>query len=150
MKRRFALIHIIKKIVERSPQQFGELDYTSIELYLDITNKGEAAEIIDIISSEMHYNRFRLIIWHMLKGLHNDTVYRKEGDNVGAMKFNRKGQPNLRIYCKEIPASEKEKRKIVMTVPFTKTSQENNNAIKQIIKSIQEYEYTYYLNKDEY
>ena len=52
------------------------MDINSVELYLDITNKGNAKEIIETLKENK--NKFKLIILKILKGTYDDLLYRKE------------------------------------------------------------------------
>lgn len=143
MRNRLALIHHIEKMIKESPREFDGINPNSVELYLDVTNHGDAHEIIEVIGNPLFKNKFKLIIRLILKGKYDKSLYRKESDIVTAMKF-MGFQQNSRIYCLEIPATRNEKKKIVMAKCFfSKTSESNNKTNNPIIKSIEKYEYEY-------
>ena len=85
-----------------------------------------------------------------MQGRYNDTLYKREGEGVAAMKLKSTAN-NSRIYCKEIAPNKKgEKKKIIMSVGLKhKATQKNDKKIDSIIDSIQKYDYEYFETQDD-
>ncbi|MBA3604223.1 MAG: hypothetical protein H0W50_11455 [Parachlamydiaceae bacterium] len=150
MKRRIALINLVKRLKVHFPIQFEGIDMDSVEFYIDVTNPQNRIEIVDIIDADHNRNTFRKIVWMILNNRTDTLTYRREGKSVTAMKFSQKGHPNTRIYCKDIPATQKKKRKVVMARVFrNKTTTPNNKKNQEDIDAVINYEYEFFKNKDE-
>lgn len=144
MKRGAALIHTLEKLKREHPLDFEDIDINSVEIYIDVDN---SEEIIPILIKNR--NKFKLIILEILKGVYNNSLYRKEGGNVTAMKM-KNIEFNSRVYCQEIAGTNGQKKKIVMARGFqNKTSEKNDKKNNPIIESIKKYEYEFFKNPKE-
>ena len=73
----------------------GITQATNIELYIDDENKNE---IIPFLKTRK--SKFRRILYAIYSNEYSGTLYKKESDNIMAMRFTGKGS-NVRIGCKE-------------------------------------------------
>ena len=138
-----ALIHCLEKLKEKHPLQFEDIDINCIELYLDISTEPE--EVLEIIGANQ--NKFKLIVLTILSGDYDDELYRKEDDNIYAMRF--RGKNNSRIYCKEVYEIGKVKKVIMSRALIHKTSQKNNKTNKPIIAALKGYTFECFQNYDD-
>ena len=135
MKSVVALRHHIKKMAAQSPLDFEGIDLDAVGIYMDLE---EWTSIVPIIKT--NEIKFKRIIREILKGNYINDLYRKEDDNITAMKFS--GKPNSRIYCQEIPGKDGQKKKVVMSRSiYHKGVQANNKEILTIIESIKNIQY---------
>lgn len=141
MKRRACVAYWLNRLKAKHPLQFENLDINAVELYYDL---GNVTLIKDILVANQ--NKFKLIIFEILNGRYNKDLYRVEDDCVTAMKLkNAEHKQNSRIYCKEVPGSKFEKKKIIMAKGLLhKTSQKNDKTNKPIIEAVKKYEYEYF------
>lgn len=147
MKRRAALINRIDKLRQKFLRDFTETDIKRVEFYVDVENKKDAMEIYNVLSKNKP--KFVLIVYHILKGITNKTIYNNEPHGLKAMKF-RNSELNTRVYCKEIKGKDDKKLKVVMVKAFlNKTTQENNKEIKQLLEKISNYNYEFFQTAEE-
>lgn len=138
-----ALRHKLDRLPRESPQEFSGINVDNIELYLDLT---DPFPIINILKENK--SKFKLIVREILLGRYNDSLYKKEDENVTAMKFT--GTPNSRIYCLEVPGKKEAKKKIIMSKAcLHKNVQKNDKRICELIESVKKSNYTYYENPED-
>jgi hypothetical protein len=87
-------------------------------------------------------NKFKRILYIILKNEYHEDLYKLEDTHVTAMKFLGRKCKNARIYCKEIFIDGK---KIVMVSPYFKKVKKNQDdpGIINIIDKIKTYEYEF-------
>lgn len=109
----------------------------NVSLYVDSENKDEILSFL-----ENHRKKFLRILYVIISGIYNNELYRKETDNITAMKFTGKFSSNTRIYCKEFFQNGK---KIVMITLLQKKVQKNqeDKVLQQRLKIIGGYEYEF-------
>lgn len=133
-KTALALIHEVNNIFNESPEDFKGIDRASVKLYMDLDNW---EEIVEILKNDRP--RFKLIVREIFSGRFNDSLYKKEDENIAAMRF--LGNPNSRIYCKEI--RDNGKRVVVMARALPhKSKEKNDKKIKDILTGIKNTDYT--------
>jgi hypothetical protein len=125
--------------LDKFKREFPELANSSVRVFYD----NEDEKMLGMLVNEIlkpNLKKFRRILAVILKNEYHNDLYKREAENVTAMKFIGKQSRNARIYCKEIFA---EGKKVVMITPYFKKTQRNqdDHAIMQIIETIKTYEY---------
>jgi hypothetical protein len=117
-------------------------NYMNIKFYIDLEN---SSEILSFLKKQSIRKRFKLIIYSIVTGTNNSTLYGGEAvspktKSITAMKFN--DARNIRVYCKEISLNGK---KIIMISAYSKKANtvQDDKKIKTLIETISEYEYDF-------
>lgn len=134
---------INKLNTEPFKRELPELQNSLVEIYFDIENQKNFRKIAEVLKQAGNKKVKRLIAV-ILKNEYHEQIYKREDDNVTAIKLTAgtsKNQ-NYRIYCKEIF---KEGKKVVLITPYLKKVQKNqqDQTIINIIQSIKTYEYEF-------
>jgi hypothetical protein len=142
MGKRVLVRHHLNYLKDDHPLDFEDIDTNFIELYLDLENAENIKKIVGT-----NKPKFRQILYHILHNINNDSLYRKEGEDVYSMRF--MGYLNSRVYCKEINDSPK---RIIMCIGYeNKTSVKNDKRLKSLISAIEKYkEFIYFQTYQEY
>lgn len=118
-----------------------ELKNSTVEIYIDCENQKSKNEIIQILSYAGR-KRINTILGCILRGAYNNSIYKKEGKGVAAIKLKggKSKNQNIRIYCKEFYRNGK---KVVMVTPLVKKVQKNRKSktILNIVSTVQKLEY---------
>ncbi|NOX45525.1 MAG: hypothetical protein GXO89_00925 [Chlorobi bacterium] len=115
-----------------------------MELFVDGDNANKIFEII-----QKNNNRFKRALYEMLLGRYNNDLYGKENVSpktkyVTAIKFKKRGNANLRIYCIEIFKDlTPNYKRIIMVDSYHKKTNKIDKKLKNFIENIGTYEYTF-------
>lgn len=140
MKKRYAVRHYLDNLWHENYRQFQFLDANSIHLYIEMTNPDE---IIEIMKDE---SRFKHIIYEIFSRTGNNEMYRNLGTAVYEMRFN--GNPNSRIFCKEIKEAGKP-MKIVMSNGIRNKGTTGKKLQKLFIR-MEKYDFDFFETYQEY
>lgn len=120
-----------------------ELQNSTVEIYLDAENPKKFREIADVLS-QAGEKKVKRLIAVILKNEYHEHIYKKEEDDVTAIKLmaGKSGNQNYRIYCREIFRNGK---KVVLITPHIKKVQKNqqDQTIINIIQTIKTYDYEF-------
>ncbi len=141
MQLKNALRHNLEKLARESPKDFEGIDINCVKIYLDVDTDPDS--VLKIIRKRKNRNKFRLIIRTILQGRYDDALYKKERNNIAAMKFS--GLINSRIYCLEMAGDNGEKKIVIMCRGIEhKSSQKNDKKINAIIDSVENSTYIFH------
>lgn len=122
-------------------KEFPELSNSTVRVFYDIEDEKQCRMLVHDIISPFN-DKFKRILYIILKNEYHDNLYKIEDTHVTAMKFLGRKCNNARIYCKEIFIDGK---KIVMVSPYFKKVEKNQDdpGIISIIEKIKTYEYEF-------
>lgn len=120
-------------------KEFPEIANSDIRIFYDTTDMDACNEMVYKIIKPFN-DKFKRIIYLILKNEYHDNLYKREDSHVTAMKFIGGKSNNARIYCKEIYCKGK---KVVMISPYFKKVEKNQDdpKIMAIINDIKQFEY---------
>jgi len=113
-----------------------------VSLFIDELN----SEKIKIVIAD-NKDRFRRAVYEILMGRYNNDLYGKEKVsgktvNITAIKFKRRNNSNIRIYCKEyIDSQIPNVKSVVMICTYDKRTQKIDKKLRSFINRISGYEY---------
>ncbi len=118
-----------------------ELKNSKVQIFIDAESQKTKKEIETFLASAGR-KKLNTIFGCILRCEYHDSIYKREGKGVTAIKF-KGGQSknqNIRIYCKEF---NKDGQKVVMVTPVVKKVQKNRKSEKilNIIDKITKLEY---------
>lgn len=124
-------------------KELPELQNSKVDIYFDVENVKNYKEIAEVLK-QAGEKKVKRIIAVILKNEYYDHIYKKEKDDVTAIKLTsgKSKNQNYRIYCKEVF---KDGKKVVLITPHLKKVQKNqqDKTIVSIINNIKSYKYEF-------
>jgi hypothetical protein len=131
----------LQEFIQNNRDIFRHLTLIDVELYID---EKECKKIVAFL--KLNRKRFRFILYYILQGKYNESLYGKENvsdkaKHITAMKFS--GKLNSRIYCKEFFLLTGKKIIAIELLEHKNFQSANRKSLKPKLESIGGYTYEF-------